>query len=49
VSSAFFPDFSHTLQGGDSEVTAANAHKAAIRVHHDPLHDSRIVLPIVAQ
>ncbi len=48
LSGAFFPDFSRNLQSGGSEVTAANFHKATIRIHHDPLHDSHIVLPIVA-
>jgi hypothetical protein len=48
LSGAFFPDFSRNLQSGDSEVTAANFHKATIRIHHDPRHDSHIVLPIVA-
>jgi hypothetical protein len=48
LSRAFFPDFSRNLQSGDSEVTAANFHKATIRIHHDPRHDSHLVLPIVA-
>jgi predicted acyl esterase len=48
LSGAFFPDFSRNLQSGDSEVTAANFHKATIRIHHDPRHDSHLVLPIVA-
>jgi hypothetical protein len=48
ISGSFFPDFSRNLQSGDSEVTAARVHKATIRIHQDPLHASRIVLPIVA-
>ena len=48
ISGSFFPDFSRNLQSGESEVTSAIFHKATIRIHHDPAHASRIVLPIVA-
>ena len=48
VSGAFFPDFSRNLQSGQSEVTAASFRKATVRIHHDRLHPSRVVLPIVA-
>jgi len=48
LSGAFFPDFSRNLQSGDSEVTSSKIHKATIRIHHDPAHASRLVLPIVA-
>jgi putative CocE/NonD family hydrolase len=47
LSGAFFPDFSRNLQNGESEVTSKAFHKATIRIHHDPAHASRIVLPIV--
>jgi putative CocE/NonD family hydrolase len=47
LSGAFFPDFSRNLQTGESEVTSSTFHKARIRIHHDPMHASSIVLPIV--
>jgi hypothetical protein len=48
VFGSFFPDFSRNLQSGKSERTVASVHKATIRIHHDRLHPSHIVLPIVA-
>jgi predicted acyl esterase len=48
VSGSFFPDFSRNLQSGQSETTAAGFRKATIRIHHDRLHPSHVVLPIVA-
>ena len=48
LSGTFFPDFSRNLQSGESEVTSSKFLKATIRIHHDPTHASRIVLPIVA-
>ncbi|HEX7500350.1 MAG TPA: CocE/NonD family hydrolase [Polyangia bacterium] len=47
LSGAFFPDFSRNLQTGESEVASLTFHKATIRIHHDPIHASHIVLPIV--
>jgi len=47
VSGAFFPDFSRNLQSGDSEVTSSKLRTATIRIHHDPAHASRVVLPVV--
>jgi putative CocE/NonD family hydrolase len=47
ISGSFFPDFSRNLQSGESEITAASFRKATIRIHHDRLHASRVVLPIV--
>jgi len=48
VFGSFFPDFSRNLQTGQSERTAAGFHKATIRIHHDRLHPSHVVLPIMA-
>jgi uncharacterized protein len=48
LSGAFFPDFSRNLQSGESEVTGSTIRKATIRIHQDPTHASRIVLPIVS-
>ncbi len=47
ISGSFFPDFSRNLQSGQSEITAASLRRATIRIHHDRLHASRVVLPIV--
>ena len=47
LSGAFFPDFSRNLQTGESEVTVSKMQKAMLRIHHDPAHASRVVLPIV--
>jgi putative CocE/NonD family hydrolase len=49
LSGAFFPDFSRNLQTGDSEVTSSRMQKATIRIHHDPVHASRVVLPIISE
>jgi predicted acyl esterase len=48
ISGSFFPDFSRNLQSGESEISAASLRKATIRIYHDRLHSSRVVLPIVA-
>ena len=49
LSGSFYPDFSRHLQSGASEVTATNFRKATIRIHHDPMHASHIVLPIATK
>jgi putative CocE/NonD family hydrolase len=49
ISGSFFPDFSRNLQTGQSEITSATLHTATIRVHHDRLHASRVLLPIVGR
>ena len=44
---SFMPDFSRNLQTGESETRSAKTRKAAIRIHHDAAHASRIILPVV--
>jgi predicted acyl esterase len=44
---SFMRDFSRNLQTGESEMTSAHGRKAAIRIHHDAAHASRILLPVV--
>lgn len=44
---SFMPHFSRNLQTGESEVRSAKTRKATIRIHHEPAHPSRIVLPVV--
>jgi len=44
---SFMPHFSRNLQTGESETESAVMRKATIRIHHDPAHASRIVLPVV--
>jgi hypothetical protein len=44
---SFMPDFSRNLQSGDSETSSGKTRKAAIRIHHDAAHASRILLPVV--
>jgi putative CocE/NonD family hydrolase len=47
VSSSFFPHFSRNLHTGESEVISASMKVAEIRIHHDPEHPSRLVVPVV--
>jgi putative CocE/NonD family hydrolase len=47
VTSSFFPHFSRNLHTGESEAFSASMVTAEIRIHHDPDHSSRLVLPVV--
>jgi putative CocE/NonD family hydrolase len=47
ISGAFFPHFSRNLQTGDSEITTARAQIGHIRIYHDAVHASRIILPVI--
>jgi len=47
VSGAFFPHFSRNLQTGKSEITSSEMRIGHIRIHNDPQHASRIVLPVI--
>src|SRR5450631_1765014 len=49
ISASFFPNFSRNLQNGKSEVTSADAQKAAIAVYSDSQHASRVVLPVIGR
>jgi len=44
---SFMPHFSRNLQTGESEARSSKTRPATIRIHHDPAHPSRIVLPVV--
>ncbi len=46
---SFMPHFSRNLQTGESEADSAKMRAAAIRIHHDTAHPSRIVLPVVPE
>jgi putative CocE/NonD family hydrolase len=43
---SFMPHFSRNLQTGESETRSGKMRPATIRIHHDPAHPSRIVLPV---
>jgi putative CocE/NonD family hydrolase len=47
ISATFFPNFSRNLQTGELEANSAKMQRANIRIHHDPEHPSRIILPVV--
>ncbi len=47
ISTAFFPHMSHNLHTGKSEIDSAEMRKATIRIYHDRVRRSRIVLPVV--
>jgi putative CocE/NonD family hydrolase len=47
ISATFFPNFSRNLHTGALETTSDRRQKATIQIHHDPAHQSRVVLPIV--
>ncbi|HXE90001.1 MAG TPA: CocE/NonD family hydrolase [Terriglobales bacterium] len=49
ISTAFFPHMSHNLHTGKSEIDSAEMRKAVLRIHHDRLRRSRIVLPVVGK
>jgi hypothetical protein len=49
VSTAFFPHMSHNLHTGKSEIDSAEMRKATIRIYHDRVRRSRIVLPVVSK
>ncbi|MEP6994045.1 MAG: CocE/NonD family hydrolase [Acidobacteriota bacterium] len=46
---SFMPHFSRNLQTGESEVQSGVMRTAAIRIHHDSGHPSRITLPVVPE
>lgn len=47
ISGAFYPHFSRNLQTGKSEIFSAESRVGRITVHHDAIHLSRIVLPVI--
>jgi hypothetical protein len=47
ISASFFPSFSRNLHTGGLEFTSAQMRKATIRIHHDRMHASRILLPVI--
>ena len=49
VSGAFFPMFSRNLQTEVSESVSAKRRRATIRIYHDRMHPSQVVLPIVTR
>jgi hypothetical protein len=44
---SFLPHFSRNLQTGESEASSAASRKAVLRIHHDPTHPSRVLLPVL--
>jgi putative CocE/NonD family hydrolase len=48
VSGSFSPIFSRNLQTGDLEADSGRTRTATIRLHQDPLHRSRIALPVIS-
>ena len=48
ISASFTPNFSRNLQSGEAEVSSAEMKKANIRVFHDSLHPSQVLLPVVS-
>jgi len=47
ISASFTPNFSRNLQSGKSEVNSAEMKKANVRVFHDTVHPSQVVLPVI--
>ena len=47
VSGSFFPNFSRNLQNGELEAKSSKMQKATVRVYHDAMHASRLILPVV--
>jgi putative CocE/NonD family hydrolase len=47
VSTTFFPHFSRNLHTGELEQVSSAMRTARITVHHDPRHQSRLILPIM--
>jgi uncharacterized protein len=45
ISASFDPHLSRNLQTGKSEIDSAESRSAAITIHHDAAHPSRMVLP----
>ena len=49
VSGSFAPHLSRNLQTGESEVLAAESRAAAITIHHEAGHASRLLLPLLEE
>ena len=49
ISGAFYPHFSRNLQTGQSEIVSTEIKNGRITIHHDSVHPSRILLPVVAE
>ncbi len=47
ISTAFFPHFSRNLHTGELETLSSKMRKATLRIYHDRLHPSRLILPVV--
>lgn len=47
ISGAFAPHFSRNLQTGLLEMKSSESRRATITVHHDLVHASRLILPVV--
>jgi hypothetical protein len=47
ITATFFPNFSRNLHSGELESVSAKMQKANIRIYHDSVHRSRIMLPVV--
>lgn len=47
ICASWFPYYSTNLQTGELETTSSAAQKATISIHHDPAHQSRVILPVV--
>ncbi len=49
ISATFFPNFSRNLHNGELESVSSKMQKANIRIYHDRVHPSHIVLPVVSR
>ena len=47
LSGAFYPHFSRNLQTGESEIVSSRSQVAHLKIYHDALHPSRILLPVI--
>ncbi len=47
ISTAFFPHFSRNLHTGKLETVSSRMRKATIRIYHNQIHPSRLILPTV--
>ena len=47
LSGAFYPHFSRNLQTGKSEIVSSQSQVGHLTIHHDAVHPSRILLPVV--
>jgi len=47
ISCAFYPHYSRNLQTGKSEIVSGKTQIAHVKIYHEALHPSKIVLPII--